>query len=257
MGYDLGVEAFDHNTPITFKMRDEYLIHSDYDLVQGSKLFCLLLHGDQTSREGARRYALVFKELGFSTIVYDERSHGDNAHESVSMGKMESQDLAEIIDRVYEKFGKDITLGLQGVSMGGAIVLLSTRYSQKVSFIVSDSAYHDIGTVVKDILHKYHLPLKPLWPLINQDLQKLGDFEYDDTDVSIALKNNKIPILLLHGGKDTYVTPFQAQQIYNSLSSYKELVYFPDAVHASCITVDRAKYKDIVHKFLTNIKVIK
>jgi hypothetical protein len=161
MGWDEGVEVFVNNTPITFKMKDGYLIHGDFDLVPSSKKFCLFLHGHQTSREGARRYALIFKELGYSTIVYDERGHGDNIRCQVSMGYHESQDLGEIIDQVYAKFGHDIYLGLQGVSMGAATILLSTAFQQKVAFIVSDCAFASLKEVIKGIIKSKHLPTFP------------------------------------------------------------------------------------------------
>jgi predicted alpha/beta-fold hydrolase len=129
MKYDLGTEVLKRN-PLSFTLPDGYLIHADYNLVTGSKKFVILAHGFGSSREGALRYSLIFEQLGFSTVIFDERSHGDNIHKDVTMGVKECHDLVEIIDKVYQKFGNDICLGLQGVSMGAATVLMSTRYQQ-------------------------------------------------------------------------------------------------------------------------------
>src|SRR5574344_3072212 len=89
MGFNEGVEVL-KRTPIVFTMRDGYEINGDYNLIKGSNKFCILLHGHGTSREGALRYSLLFYELGFSTIIYDERSHGDNVHKDVTMGFVEA-----------------------------------------------------------------------------------------------------------------------------------------------------------------------
>jgi fermentation-respiration switch protein FrsA (DUF1100 family) len=254
MGWDNGVEVFDHSTPITFTLKDGYIISGDYDLVKDSKKFCILLHGHQTSREGARRYALIFKELGYSTIVYDERGHGDNVRCKVSMGFHESHDLAEIIDQVYAKFGKDIYLGLQGVSMGAATVLLSTALQQKVAFIVSDCAFANLKGVIKDIIKNKHLPSFPLLQFINMDLSLFAHFSFKDTDALSAIKSNEIPTLFIHGESDAYVHVSNVKALYEADKGYKEVYTFPGAAHASSITVDRARYKELVSNFLNKIK---
>lgn len=254
MGWDNGVEVFSNSTPITFAMKDGYLIHGDYDLVPNSKKFCLLLHGHQTSREGARRYALIFKELGYSTIVYDERGHGDNIRCKVSMGYHESHDLAEIINQIYAKFGKDIYLGLQGVSMGAATVLLSTALQQKVSFIVSDCAFSNLKGVINSIIKSKHLPSFPLLQLINLNLKIFAGFSYKDTDALKAVMTNKIPTMFIHGEADAYVNVSNVKALYNADAGYKEIYTFPGAAHASSITVDRVRYKKLVSNFLNKIK---
>jgi uncharacterized protein len=45
------------------------------------------------------------------------------------MGYQESKDLNEVINQVYDKFGKDIVLGLQGVSMGASTSLMVLKYN--------------------------------------------------------------------------------------------------------------------------------
>lgn len=69
--YDKGTSIL-KRTPIQFEMEDGYIIHGDYSLYENSKKFCILVHGHGTSREGALRYSLIFHELGYSTIIYDQ-----------------------------------------------------------------------------------------------------------------------------------------------------------------------------------------
>lgn len=255
MGYDLGTEVLEKND-IVFKMRDGYLINGNYDLLEGSSKYCIVAHGDQTSREGALRYALIFRELGFSTIVFDERSHGDNVHGKVTMGYLESQDVKEIVDQVYKRFGSGIILGLQGVSMGAFTVLSSLKHGAKVSFIVSDCAYSDLKHVVSDRISSYHLPVGILLPFVNMNLKLFAGYSFKDCDVNETIKKNQVPILFIHGEADTTVYPSNAKRLYEEDAGKKELVYFKDAIHASSITVDRDKYKKSVESFLKGIGVI-
>lgn len=254
MGWDKGCEALARN-PIEFKMDDGYLIHGDYNLVPLPRGYVILAHGHGTSREGALRYSLLFEELGFSTIIYDERSHGDNVHKQVTMGYIESQDLASIIEQAYKKFGYDIILGLQGVSMGAATVLLSTQYSQKSRFIVSDCAFASFKDVLCHLLKKMHLPSGLLLPLVNFELKAFHGFSLKDVSPINVIGNNQIPTLFIHGDKDDFVPVKAVDELYEKAACKKEKVVFMGAEHASSITIDREKYKDAVDTFLKGVGI--
>lgn len=253
MGYNAGTECLERND-IVFKMIDGYLIHGSYHLVVGSNKYVILAHGHQTTREGALRYALVFESLGFSTIIYDERGHGDNARVNVTMGCKESLDLSEIIRQVYAKFGSSILLGLQGVSMGASTCLLSLKSKEKLAFIVSDCAFYSLVEVVKSQIRHFHLPVYPLISFIDTNLKLFAGFSFADVVPGAALKDNQVPILFIHGESDTYVPPSNAKRLFDMDPGEKKLVYFPNAPHASSITLDKARYISCVESFLKTIK---
>lgn len=256
MGYDKGVNILSRN-PIEFKMSDGYVLHGDYNIVKGSKIFCILSHGHGSSREGALRYSLVFKELGISTIIYDLRSHGLNIQNSpVTMGYQESKDLNEVINQVYDKFGKDIVLGLQGVSMGASTSLMVLKYNQNLKFVVEDCGYSCLKNVVGDILKHYHL-LKGLFlPFVDLDLKLFYKFSFKKTRPLDAIKENNVPVLFIHGEKDNFVRVNNCHELYDAANFKKELKIFEEANHASSITVDRNLYEETIKKFLKDIKVL-
>lgn len=253
MGYNVGTEGLETND-VLFTMSDGYLIHASINLIKDSKKFCILAHGHQTTREGALRYAAIFRDLGYSTIIYDERGHGDNVRGIVTMGHKESYDLGQIVEQVYEKYGEDITLGLQGVSMGAFTCLMSLKYIDKLAFVVSDCAFSSLKEVVKNQIHHFHLPSFPLMGFIDFNLKAFAHFSFSDCEIADSLKNNNVPILFIHGEADTYVDPNNAKRLYDSDAGYKELVYFPNAPHASSITLDREKYVSSIKSFLNNIR---
>jgi pimeloyl-ACP methyl ester carboxylesterase len=249
MGYDQGVEVLKREA-LVFQMEDGYVIHGDCNIIPGSEKFCLLAHGHATSREGALRYSLLFEELGFSTIIFDERSHGDNIHKKVTMGYQEGKDISQIVKQIYAKFGSDIYLGLQGVSMGASSVLLSAQYGTDVRFIVSDCAYARLKDVIRDMIERYHLPSKVILPFVGLFLKAFGHFSFSDAEPLKAVRNLHIPVLFIHGEKDAFVNVKNAYALYEAAPGFKKLVVFPEAKHAESITVDRAKYKETVREFL-------
>lgn len=237
-----------------FTMSDGYVIHGDANFVPGSHKFCILLHGHQTTREGALRYSVIFKDLGYSTLIYDERGHGDNVHGNVTMGAQESKDLSEIVDQVLAKCGPSTYLGIQGVSMGAATALLSTQYQQKAKFIVSDCAYARLGDVIVDMLHHFFLPGRLLLPFITFFLKIFNHFSIRDCEPLSVMGANKIPVLFIHGESDTFVSPKAAHELYEACTAKKKLVTFPNAQHASSITVDRGGYMVAVSSFLNELE---
>lgn len=174
-GQDSGFETLSRQET-SFQMKDGYIIQGEYILIPGSKKFVILVHGQAVTRESSLRFALLFKELGYSCVIYDLRSHGDNIHNDVTMGYKESQDLCQIMDQAYKKFGSDITLGLHGVSMGASSVLLSAQYQQKAAFLISDCAYSSVQEVIDFQLRKYHLYGPLFHPLINTLLKLSTSF---------------------------------------------------------------------------------
>lgn len=253
-GFDQGSEVLER-IPIEFKMSDGYIINGDYSLVKGSNKYCILCHGHSTTREGALRYSLVFHELGYSTIIFDERSHGDNVHKDVTMGFKESKDLSEIVRQVYERFGKDIILGLQGVSMGASICLLSLKYQSNIAFIVSDCGYAELKNVIISMLNRMYLPGKIFIPFVNLLLKLLYGFSFSDCRPVDAVENGQVPILYIHGKKDTFVRVSDASELYENTKAKKKLVIFDEASHAGSITVDRSRYKKEIALFLNEIGV--
>lgn len=255
MGYDQGIESMEE-TPIDFVMKDNYVIHGEYNLVPYSNVYCILSHGHGSSRDGARKYALIFKELGISTIIYDLRSHGLNSRKPpVTMGYQESKDLSEIIRLTYKKFGMGIDLGLQGVSMGAATSIEVLKYNQNLSFVIEDCGYSDIKNVVGDVISKKHLSKKLFLPVVNLNLKLFYKFSFKDAKPVDSLKNNEVPILFIHGTKDNYVLPYNCEELLNVGDFKKEIKYFADATHASSIFKDRSLYQETIKDFLIDIQV--
>jgi fermentation-respiration switch protein FrsA (DUF1100 family) len=256
MGYDKGFETLEKNK-IVFKMSDGYELNGDYNIVPGSNVFCILTHGHGSSREGGRKYSVLFKELGISTIIYDLRNHGLNLQNSpVLMGYQESKDLNEVINQVYDKFGKDIILGLQGVSMGASTSIMVLKYNQKLKFVIEDCGYATLKNVVDDILKRFHLANWLFLPLVDFDLKLFYHLSFEKVRPIDSLKNNSVPILFIHGKKDNFVRVNNCYEFYKEGTFARDIEIFPDANHAACISNNRDLYKEKISEFLKNIKVL-
>ncbi len=251
-GYDKGIEQLER-IPFELELRDGYTIHGDFSKNNSNK-YVILMHGHTSTREGVIPIALPFFELGYNVLVFDVRAFGDNKYCDCTMGKKESKDLVEIIDYVYKRFGKDIYLGIFGVSLGGASVLLSLRYTQNIKFVVSDCPYASTYKLGLDILKNRKIPFPFIFmPFIEFWCIILSHFSFRGTSCINSIQNNKVPLLLIHGTSDTFIYPYHSQNIYEKATCYKEIKLFDGAIHARSILKDRNKYKKTLKDFLDHL----
>ena len=69
-------------------------------------------------------------------------------------------------------------------------------------------------------------------------------------DACKALAQTNIPLLIIHGDKDTLAPISMAYRIYDSCVSEKQLYIVPDADHAETYKANSIKYENIVTEFI-------
>ena len=253
-----GIDQY-QRIPITFRMKDGYIIHGDYSL-NNKKKFVICMHGHTSIKDGSVKYAYALYRLGYSLIFYDHRSHGENERDYVTMGYRESEDALQIIEQVKERFGPDIEIGLFGVSMGGQTALLCVDRNQSLSFVISDCAFASIKDLVKGFIKQHHSTWLSwsLLPCTNMVLKMKYHFSFKDASAKTRLKNNKdVPILFIHGTNDNFVYPENAKRLYNSCNGPKRLELFEGAGHCESIVIDKERYYKVIEEFINERKGIK
>lgn len=67
----------------------------------------ILAHGFGQNRYASVPYAELFRSLGFSTLLFDERCFGESEAPNGGFGELEASDIAALINWVKEKCGKN------------------------------------------------------------------------------------------------------------------------------------------------------
>ncbi|MCR4797035.1 MAG: alpha/beta hydrolase [Lachnospiraceae bacterium] len=237
------------------KSFDDYVLHGT--LVKNTlpnsdpKKFAIITHGYTSNRYGSLRYIPTFYELGYQICIYDDRHHGENKRCYTTMGYKEQHDLIEVKNYLQDRFGSDIKIGILGESLGCAISLLSLALTQDFMYCIADCGYADLGILVDDLIGvQMHLP---------KFLARLGDvwcriihgFSFYAIKPYKALKDNKVPILFIHGADDDFIDKKHSQMNYDAaVSCEKEIHFFPGANHAESCMSDREGYKKIAQEFI-------
>ena len=139
---------------------------------------------------------------------------------------------------------------LHGFSMGGATVLkMSDRVPGNVRFIVSDSGFMNVSSLLKKRIHFMAQPLR----LINR---LVAGYSLKDTDVRPNLARCHTPVLFVHGMEDHTVPAGVGQALYGLCPSEKDFLWVPEARHVESMYVSpeeyAAKLDSFIQKYVKN-----
>lgn len=253
-GRDEGTENFERK-PFKLCLKDGYIINGDVS-INDSKKFMIVSHGHSANREAVMKYARVFYKLGYSIVLFDQRGHGENKRTRCTMSKLEQLDLLEVIDFVKTTYGNEIELGLFGVSMGGASTLSILDRVEDIKFAVIDCAFASYDNTFKALSSFPFFP-NPFCKLFGKIWMKaFHGISFKEMRPINHIKGNKIPLLLIQGGKDNLVCPYNQKEILESLPKdcYVEHYIFDGAGHDASVSVNYEKYYEITDNFIKNVK---
>lgn len=218
-----------------------------------NKHYVVLSHGYTSTRYGMYKYAVLWRQLGYNCVIYDNRGHGANTTTDCSFGIRESKDLMAVIEDTYRRYGQDIHIGLHGESMGAGLQLMALAYHPKVDFIVNDCGYSEILPVLRwKVKESFHLP-SILVDLASPFGKLLHGYWFQEVRPIDHLKDNEIPICFVHGANDNFTHNWHSHKMYEANKGYKELHIYEGADHADCIVVDTARYLQMLENFMMQV----
>lgn len=218
-----------------------------------NKHYVVLSHGYTSTRYGMYKYAALWRKLGYNCVIYDNRGHGVNIPSVVSFGWRESKDLMAVIEDTYERYGRDIRIGLHGESMGAGLQLMALSYNPKVDFIVNDCGYSEILPVIRwKAKDAFGMP-EWLADLTVPFAKILFGFSYKEIRPIECLKENEIPICFVHGQNDNFTHKWHSEKMYEANKGYKELHLYEGADHAECIETDTTRYFEMLKAFVNTV----
>ena len=249
--YDLSWYDPLEKTDYTVKSRDGYILHAQFLKNPGdTDRYILISHGYTDNRFGALKYAYMYLELGFNVIVYDLRGHGLNEPAICTYSIRESQDLLAMIQDSRERFRNMAILGIHGESLGAATSVAVLKEKPPVDFVVADCGFSDIVPVLKGAMKGMHLPGFLVY-LVSVCARIRYGYSFREMRPIESLRENHIPILLIHGAEDSFILPEHSERMKAATKGYAELHLIPGAGHAMSVLTDPKKYQAIVRGFLT------
>ena len=195
---------------------------------------------------------------GYTMLLVDERAHGDSEGKYVGFGCLDRFDALKWISFMKERFGEDIKLLLHGISMGGATVLMTSGLDipTNVKGIISDCGFTSAKEVFTSVLNTiYHLPAFPLLNICDKMNQDRAGYGLDECNAAREVRKAKVPILLIHGDKDTFVPVSICHEIYQNIKGKKKKLIVEGASHAESYYKDQAAYEKAMDEFIGGLEI--
>jgi len=243
---------------------DGHIIPGDYiyaNQSEGNKnnKTVVLVHGLGGNRYTTYPYAEMFLEKGFNVLTYDQRSTNENTAKYTTFGYLEKYDLIDCIDYIKENAPGQI-IGVWGTSFGGATAGLAMGYKdtdKKVDFLILDCPISSmewmINTELKDMNIGISVSYMSWCGNIVTKL-RLG-FSYKDADVSKAMRNVEIPVLIINSKADTVTPYFMGKDIYDSIKgTNKQIWTVEDSEHVMMWIEHNQEYREKVTQLLDSIE---
>ncbi len=213
----------------------------------------LVFHGYRST--ALRDYACavdMYRGFGLDVLMVEQRCSGNSEGRHITFGIRERHDVLTWVTYLNEQFGSDRPLFLSGLSMGAATVMMATALPlpENVRGIVADSGFTTpadiIGTVAK---RDFHLPPCITVPFLNLTARLFGGFGLYEANALDALKNNRIPMLFIHGEADSFVPCEMSRRAFEVCASKKRLITVPGAEHGCGYLVEPERLTAALGKF--------
>lgn len=238
---------------VTIKSYDGLKLYGRYYKGEEGKAFSLQFNGYKGN--GIRDMAgglLLSRELGYNVLLVDQRSHGMSEGHTITFGVKERYDVVSWVKYLVERFGKDIKIVLQGISMGAATVLMASDLDlpDNVVAIIADCPYASPYEIVMKVTkYDLKLPWKIIRPFMILGARIFGHFKLTEGSAVESVKNAKVPILIIHGDADNFVPIENSQRVQQANPESVTLVTVKGAPHGLSFVQDNALYRQSVINF--------
>ena len=214
--------------------------------------WAILCHGYTGHAEEMADFAREFYGRGYQVLMPDARGHGKSEGDYIGMGWPDRRDIVCWARHLADGEGaKDIVL--LGISMGGAMVMMASgeKLPLQVRAIVEDCGY----TSAWDEFHYqlkmlYHLPSFPLLNMMDMFARKRAGYGLKEASALKQVAKCKIPMMFIHGKKDSMVPYEMLRPLYEAATCPKELFVAEQAGHGESRQAEPEEYWKRVFAFL-------
>lgn len=216
-----------------------------YELKRGAPLE-ILFHGYRgtAERDMSAGIERCFA-LGRNALIVSQRASLGSEGHVITFGIKERRDCLSWVDFAISEFGKDVKIILTGISMGASTVLSNADEDlpPNVACIFGDCGFSSAKDIIKKVIRDMHLPAPLIYPFVRLGARIFGGFDLEEKSPLDALKNCKVPVILIHGESDSFVPCEMSRQMYEACS-FKDKAFhtIKGAGHGICYPVSKDEY---------------
>lgn len=223
-----------------------------YEFCKHTNQWVIVVHGYMGEGKDMSYQAHQFYDMGYNVLAVDLRGHGSSEGNYIGMGWIDRIDIVNWIHYLV-KTDPNSEIILYGVSMGASTVMNTAgeKLPHNVKGVIEDCGFTSVWEILKyQMKDMFKLPAFPLLYTTDLITQFRSGYSFHTADTKKQLKKATIPILFIHGDKDSFVPFSMLNELYNSAHGPKEKLVIHNAMHGVSSQVDPLTYWQTVKRFL-------
>ena len=226
-----------HFDSFSVKTTDNLLLSIIYVPVtdQKAKGTIITVHGIRSNKASFYQKLPLLHQEGYNICSFDLRAHGNSEGTYCTFGYQEKKDISTIIDTLQKRYGADISFGIWGKSLGGAVALQALALDDRLAFGIVESTFADFKSITHDYITRVTgINFRPFSNYLSYRGGIIAGFPADSIQPAEIAKSIEQPVFLLHGTDDRNIAIQNGKTIFNNLKSpQKKWLEVPDAGHNS------------------------
>jgi len=218
-----------------------------------SNNWVVILHGQNGSVEDIYDIGQAYALEGYNIMMPDLRAHGESEGSYYGMGWLDRLDVINWIDVILDDHPSANVI-IHGVDLGAdtALMLSGEPLKDSIKVIIAEGAYTNAWEVVKKEYQARHVdwPVFPILHMINPVMKVWAGYDLKDADAVKQVAKTKVPILLIHGKNDSYVTEDMTKELDEAIASDHEVLTIATGTHEDCRFAEPDTYYNKVFEFV-------
>jgi fermentation-respiration switch protein FrsA (DUF1100 family) len=228
----------------------DYKVNGWYIPRSGATTTIVVCPGYRSEKADVLGISAHLWKAGHNILAFEYHGHGQEVGTPVTLGYQEIHDFLGALAYAKER-SPGTRIGVIGYSMGAAVAIMGAGRSSDVEALVADSAFAThAGVVDYQFRRIFRLPSPPVYWMTDNLLWLRAGYHFRQVEPLREVANiSPRPILIIHGGQDTIVSPQDAILLYDAAREPKELWFLPSADHCGAYFDDRPAYVKKVTEF--------
>jgi fermentation-respiration switch protein FrsA (DUF1100 family) len=209
----------------------------------------ILMHGVRANRLSMVQRARLFRDAGFSVLLFDFQAHGESPGDHITFGYLESRDARAALDFVHLDLPGQPVAAV-GVSLGGAAAVLADP-PLDLDALILESVYPTVEEATRNRLRIRFGPLgPPLASLLLAQLEPRLGIPPSALHPIDHIGRLRCPVFVIAGTKDRHTTPAETRALFARAPEPKRLWLVEGAGHVDLERFAGAEYRRRVLGFL-------
>jgi len=241
---------------VTITSRDGISLVGRYYHVKDGAPVSIIFHGYRSTlgTDCNGGYSMSVRR-GYNVLVVYQRAHRESGGRTITFGVKERFDCLDWIEYINNRFGENTKILLMGLSMGAATVLMAAGLDlpANVRGVMADCGFSSPKEILQEVIKQMKFPLRITYFFVRMSARIFGHFDPEEASAVEALKNAKVPVLIIHGDDDRFVPSRMSHDNYEACASAKEILIVPGAGHGLSYCVDARAYEKAVEDFMDRV----